>query len=417
MITNQSHVIIFRAIRCAALVLLSTRLAMVGTASGATPDQFDDAFGYANKWMTNQNRTFVICMDGTWNTPRHNTNVRRIYEFAEDVASIEPVIPYYDKGVGGTKIQKLTGGYSGHGYQKNVAQAYRFLCMTWKPGDKIIIVGFSRGAYQARLLAGVIDYFGIRVDVRDRPLKNDDEDLENITADLVDLFRTKETAKAAQDLAKEKSTISWAIAPPGSNYGWIKANVDALCVFDTVATIAKPLFIFRRGLFEGFEEVSEHHKTLFPSTLLALHAMAYDEFRKPFKVVPFHDEQTQNRLAQVWFAGAHSDIGGGYKLDPKNCCNKLLSDNSLNWMVRALAERIQNPFTEHAGLNVPEIDATAKRHDEQQTSKMKDKSIYKNRVPRSSVTGSVDHPSISERKQKMYYSPNNPAKREPDIFR
>jgi len=116
-------------------------------------------------------RNLVICLDGTDNQfGRHNTDVVRVFQsLARDPLR---QIGYYDPGVGtiwesGTlskvsqKVQMLLGMAFGLGVSRNVAQAYAFLMQHYRTGDNIFIFGFSRGALEARALAGLVHRCGL----------------------------------------------------------------------------------------------------------------------------------------------------------------------------------------------------------------------------------------------------------------
>src|SRR5690349_12294180 len=108
----------------------------------------------------------IICTDGTWNTPHGiaaadiDTNVRKLYC---SLAEIPDQMRYYDSGVGtdGTPIDHLAGGAMGEGLFQKVQDGYEFLAYVWDPSDEIYIFGFSRGAYTARSLGGMIAGFGV----------------------------------------------------------------------------------------------------------------------------------------------------------------------------------------------------------------------------------------------------------------
>src|SRR5262249_58649660 len=110
-----------------------------------------------------QMKRLVICYDGTWNAvtkPDEVTNVVRMAQAVKSVASdgVEQVV-YYNAGVGsGGPLDQFLGGVFGVGLRNNVKRGLAFLSLNWDPdgNDEIYIFGFSRGAYSARALAGVI---------------------------------------------------------------------------------------------------------------------------------------------------------------------------------------------------------------------------------------------------------------------
>src|SRR5688572_14428618 len=114
-------------------------------------------------------KRLVICCDGTWNSADREsegvpcvTNVVKVaYRIAKRDGDIPQVI-FYDQGVGtGNLIDKVTGGASGDGLEENIHDAYRFLIANFEPGDELYIFGFSRGAFTARSISGMIRKCGI----------------------------------------------------------------------------------------------------------------------------------------------------------------------------------------------------------------------------------------------------------------
>src|SRR5580658_10294435 len=105
-------------------------------------------------------KKIIFCADGTWDEPAKNTNVYKLYKAL--VTSAEQV-PYYDDGVGsdGLEIQKLAGGAFGAGLFQKIKDGYTKLAHTYEKGDEVFIFGFSRGAYTARCLAGMIAVCGL----------------------------------------------------------------------------------------------------------------------------------------------------------------------------------------------------------------------------------------------------------------
>lgn len=111
-------------------------------------------------------KRIVLCLDGTWNQVREPDDVTNVVKIAQSVRSVASdgvhQIVYYNSGVGtGDLVDKFLGGVFGRGLRNNVKRAYAFLCLNFVPDDEIYIFGFSRGAYTARALAGVIGASGI----------------------------------------------------------------------------------------------------------------------------------------------------------------------------------------------------------------------------------------------------------------
>ena len=116
-------------------------------------------------------KRIVICFDGTWSKPadealpvaqRVETNVARFYE---SVKAVGPdgtkQVKWYDEGVGSKWYDRFLGGAIGAGLELNIVQGYEFLAKEYEQGDEVYILGFSRGAYTARSLVGMIRNCGL----------------------------------------------------------------------------------------------------------------------------------------------------------------------------------------------------------------------------------------------------------------
>src|SRR2546427_305301 len=107
-------------------------------------------------------KRLALFFDGTWNKPENNTNVWRLALMLADKG--EDGVPqekFYDEGVGTHLLDRFTGGAFGYGLSENVRVGYRWLMERYNPGDEIFLFGFSRGAFTARSLAGVIARCGL----------------------------------------------------------------------------------------------------------------------------------------------------------------------------------------------------------------------------------------------------------------
>lgn len=258
-------------------------------------------------------KKIIICADGTWNTPHgvgavaRDTNVRKLYCALADAPD---QLRYYDSGVGtdGTPIDHLTGGAMGQGLFQKVMDGYEFLSYVWDPTDAIYIFGFSRGAYTARSLAGMIAGFGV-------PTKNFD----NMTAQKIfDAYRETDP----EDRATMKAALT-------SEYGLTNADVRMVGVWDTVGSLGIPGVLF--GMLHqkdyGFLDTQLH-----PCIKSAYHAICIDERRAQFMPTLWTNPDgtpraNDEQLTQVWFAGVHCDAGGGYQ----DCG---LSEITLGWMMK-----------------------------------------------------------------------------------
>ena len=107
-------------------------------------------------------KRIAIFSDGTWNSPEQGgaTNVLKMTRAVSPTAEGISQIAFYDWGVG-TDRKKISGGITGAGIDKNIMDCYRFLIHNYEEGDQIYLFGFSRGAYTARSLGGLIRNCGL----------------------------------------------------------------------------------------------------------------------------------------------------------------------------------------------------------------------------------------------------------------
>jgi uncharacterized protein (DUF2235 family) len=232
-------------------------------------------------------KNIVICCDGTNNEfGATNTNVVKLYS----VLKIQPgqQVAYYHPGVGTlgapnalTRLSKwwtqLLGSAFGYGITDNICNAYAFLMDEYEDGDKVFIFGFSRGAYTARALAGMLYMFGL---IR----KGNESLIPYATKMLKNL--TEETFRVAPQF---KATFSRECKP------------HFVGVWDTVSSV---------GWL--YDPVKLPYSTNDPDIAVGRHAISIDERRCMFKQNLWGDPKPGQDLKQIWFAGVHCDVGGGY---------------------------------------------------------------------------------------------------------
>lgn len=268
-------------------------------------------------------KRIVICFDGTWNRPEklgeedYPTNVLKFARGIAPEADGVKQIVFYDWGIGSYHAQ-ATGGAFGSGLEKNVMDGYRFLVHNYAPGDEIYLFGFSRGAYTARSLSGMINNCSI---------------LKSAYGNMIE---------AAFELYKNPDYT------PNGEYSmnWkerfahdTRTKIHFVGVWDTVGSMGVPFSFLG---FLNFKHAFYDEK-IGSNINIARHALALDEIRDDFYPtiwIPHGDVD----LKQVWFAGCHSDVGGGYAPDPID--QSLLSDIPMHWM-RGQAEKaglVFDPF-------------------------------------------------------------------------
>ncbi len=253
-------------------------------------------------------KNIVFCADGTWDTSANRTNVYKMFKACLTTAS---QIPFYDDGVGsdGTPIEKLLGGAFGTGLFQKIKDGYAQIAHVYEQGDSIFLFGFSRGAYTARSLAGLIAIAGL-------PTKDFDTQL----------------VEAAFQAYRNRDQRAQILAQLQAPYGMDDARITMVGVWDTVGSLGIPaIFGAVSPLIYGFLDTSLH-----PDVLNAFQALAVDERRAEFPATLWTGPSAPHQqLEQVWFTGVHCDVGGGYP-------EQGLSDITFAWMLnKALALHLQ----------------------------------------------------------------------------
>ncbi len=255
-------------------------------------------------------KRIVICADGTWNRPEQNlqkdfpTNVLKVARgiAPKDKHGIDQVV-FYDWGVG-SYYGSVRGGALGDGINKNIMDAYRFIVQNYNSGDELFFFGFSRGAYTVRSLSGFIYNCGILKRSKARRIQQ-----------AFDLYKNRDIHPKDEYSVNFRRKFSRAD----------NVRIRFIGVWDTVGALGIPIrmlgFLNEKHLF--------HDTKIGPNVDAARHALALDEKRSDFKPTIWKKRKGLD-LKQLWFAGVHSDVGGGYKPD-KN--RHLLADIPLEWMV------------------------------------------------------------------------------------
>jgi hypothetical protein len=255
-------------------------------------------------------KNIALFIDGTWNEPAGedaltNTNVYKLYTKAKQH---EGQRTFYRKGIGterwcGIKrvIRNAFDGAFGHGMSGRIKDVYRFLSNEYERGDNIYLFGFSRGAFAARSLAGFAEAVGILF--RNDP---DDNHLEEAYA-----FYENGTDPQHSTVQEYLRRLHFPETRPDRDRG-TDLPIYFLGVWDTVGALGL------KGRLEVFSApFTEYHKTELPSNVThARHALALHELREDFAPVLWNGTSPANAsqtLQQMWFAGAHSDVGGGYE--------------------------------------------------------------------------------------------------------
>ncbi|MEV4049898.1 DUF2235 domain-containing protein [Amycolatopsis sp. NPDC049688] len=256
-------------------------------------------------------KRLVICCDGTWNKlgQPNPTNVAKVKKaLAETDSAGMWQIPYHSDGVGTGKDlwDHLTGGAFGLGLSAKVQEAYKFVVTQYEPGDELFFFGFSRGAYTARSTVGFIRNCGVL-----RP-----ENLDRL--------------EEAYQLYRDRDQATGPGSPRAREFRARYAHEDVtpirfVGVWDTVGALGIPLSGGR--LIHRLNKRWQFHDTDLSSIVQsAFQALAVDEHRKSFSAAVWKASGDPGQVCeQVWFAGDHSDVGGGHPVSD-------LSDLALRWM-------------------------------------------------------------------------------------
>ncbi|KAL8948927.1 MAG: hypothetical protein Q9222_004931, partial [Ikaeria aurantiellina] len=291
-------------------------------------------------------KTIIVLCDGTGNDsvqgPPPPTNVARLASLLSLGDSWgNPQIQLYLPGVGTRyDLDKLVGGI--FGTVQNIATAYNFIASNYEPGDRIILIGFSRGAYTARSVAGLIGEIGC---LKRKARLN--------TVDIFQKFRERfnHEGKITAQLTAQWVQTRNALVDQDQTYKDVK--IKAVAVFDTVGSLGVPTSRHTDHAVANFDtHVNESHEAL--SVVMdkdqlwhdvgvgkhmenAFHALALDETRIAFAPTLWENakpEEIHTQLKQCWFIGSHSNVGGGYD-------DNALADESLLWMIAQLQELIK----------------------------------------------------------------------------
>jgi uncharacterized protein (DUF2235 family) len=256
-------------------------------------------------------KRIVLCFDGTWEHPgdsavpaeaREESNVSRFRESILPTASdgVRQDV-WYNEGVGTAWWNHFTGGAFGSGLDYHIIKGYEQLAKTYEDGDEIYIVGFSRGAYTARSLVGMVRNCGL-VRPNFAPV---------FSGVAYGIYRTRDDGPDSATARAFRSTFSREI------------QVHFLGVWDTVGALGIPLeFADQLNML-----LYQFHDTELSNVVRnAFQAAALDEHRKTFDITLWNPKTKPDQtMEQRWFVGAHCDVGGGYS-------DRRLSDITLRWM-------------------------------------------------------------------------------------
>jgi len=273
-------------------------------------------------------KKLIVFCDGTWNSADQKTkdgrpcptNVLRLFEATESRdRNGDPQIAHYTAGVGTKWSDRILGGGFGFGISDNIRDAYSFIISNYEPSDEIFLFGFSRGAFTARSIAGLIRNVGVLTRYKLHLLN-----------EAYDHYRDKD------DKWHPDSDLSKAFRAANA---FPDTPIAFLGVWDTVGALGAPFGAVMSKITDALFKTQFHDVQLSSIVLAAYHALAIDERRWPFRPTLWELNDTHRaRCAaakakgeitpyeEKWFAGVHSNIGGGYP-------DSGLADCALEWMI------------------------------------------------------------------------------------
>lgn len=277
-------------------------------------------------------RRLIVCCDGTANdginTSAPLTNVSRIARCiapsskasGEDPLEETAQLVYYRSGVGtGTsRRSNVVDWIWGRGIHHNIREAYTFISLNYtSSGDEIVLVGFSRGAFAARAVAGLISDVGV-LKKAGLPFLNDIYDAWRVQHCAGPFGAAMKRVAKALDLESIPASLDELrreLTTAGKLFGDV--SIKACAVWDTVSALPS-------------SELSFVNETMAPKIELALHALALNEERGQFTPLLWKKPTSATqRLQQCWFLGTHSGVGSGSR-------NPELGNISLAWMIAQL---------------------------------------------------------------------------------
>ena len=236
--------------------------------------------------LTREPMTHVIILDGTMSSlaDGHETNAGQAFKLLQDVPAEARLDLRYEAGIQWTDWRSTRDVIEGRGISRQIRRVYGTLASRYRPGDRIFLLGFSRGAYAVRSLAGAIDRVGL--------LKPEHATVRNIQQ----AYRQYEDPPDPETAAAFRAAFCHEAVP-----------IEMIGVWDTV----KALGMKFPGLTRLFARAHEfHNHSLGACVKAGYHALARNEMRQAFKPVLWDTKGFEGQVEQVWFRGTHGDIGG-----------------------------------------------------------------------------------------------------------
>lgn len=317
-------------------------------------------------------KNIVVFSDGTGQEggKDFSTNVYKLFNMVEDRTPNQ--IAFYDRGLG-TGWRKLSGNVFGYGISENIRECYEFIFENHEAGDQVYLFGFSRGAFTVRSLSGMIELFGILPKSRKGLIK-----------EAYKIYKIKDRQKR---LAKKDEFLS--------RHHSMKCPIKVIGVWDTVDALGIPVKAL--DIINPFKHTF-HDTNMSQNVEYGYHALSIDDQRKVFHPTLWDERNVASgqTVEQVWFAGMHTDVGGGYEQHG-------LSDITLDWMVKKVTPQGLRIYLNHNVRATPNADGHM--HDSRDGIGRFYRTAQRKLDPRI-VTTRV-HQSVLDRKLDKFNDPNS----------
>jgi type VI secretion system (T6SS) phospholipase Tle1-like effector len=260
-------------------------------------------------------KRIILLSDGTGNSASKvwKSNVWRVFESLDLRGSDQ--VAFYDDGVGTSSFKPLAilGGVFGWGLKRNVLDIYKFLCANYEPDCEIFGFGFSRGAFTIRVVIGLVLSQGL---VRGN---TDAEFYEKAKmayrAYRAEKFHTIWRLEWVLRKLRDLCLYALGVRYEKSDNQQVE-RIEFLGLWDTVAAYGLPIDEMSRGVSQWIWPLELPDRSFNPRIQRACHALSLDDERTTFHPVLWNEKDVpEEQLSQVWFAGVHSNVGGGYPDD------------------------------------------------------------------------------------------------------
>ncbi|KAL9096773.1 MAG: hypothetical protein Q9165_001261 [Trypethelium subeluteriae] len=312
------------------------------TARSRNPPPASSQLSIRSKPTSYPSKRIIIAADGTWldadnghlngelNIPSNITRLTRAVKTTSSDGI--PQVVYYHFGVGsqGGVVDRVVGGATGQGLSENVREGYEFICNNYAPGDEIFLLGFSRGAFTARSIGGLIGEVGVLT-------KEGLQYLAEIYKDVTHKYDPNYKPKHPDIPFPDKPSAAdpeYTEELESHHLTNLGVKVKAVGVFETVGSLGTPRigWLQKAGVQTSQAKRQAFHDTTISDCIEnAFQALALDERRSAFQPAIWEKpEGNTTTLRQVWFPGVHSNVGGGYD-------DQELANITLAWMIAQLS--------------------------------------------------------------------------------